>query len=263
MSVILNALRSKESGQTNKRNVFPKEGLFVDSQHDEKMSSQSRIGILAAILFSATIFAVVRVGSIGYLAPPSELAAVTPKQESKVVSSAVAAVVATALIANQPGDLDAAKELLAEKKFGESLAIYERLIVTDPSNASILNDMGFILMKQSRMLEAESRLKAAVAADKKCAECFNNLGMLSTQLGRLNEAQDFLMRAIEVNPSYPDAHFNLAVMLQKSGDKIAAMAHFEDFLSLTPLKSAPVAIEVRKMLETARVEPEDDSPEKT
>lgn len=246
MSVILDALRSKEAANSATERLWPKEGLFVDVEKKASLSPGTRISILLVVLCAGTAFAVVRLSAMYFVTATQA----TPMAAVPVVASAP-------MVATKPEpipDINLAKAFFAAGQLDESFAIYEQLHKMEPTNPMVLNDMGFILMKQNRVLEAESLLQEAISVAPDCAECFNNLGMLSTQMGRIAQAEKYLMRAIEINEIYAEPHFNLAVLLRKAGDEKSAMLHFEDYLKWTPNKSSQLAQQVRNLLD-ASLEP--------
>ena len=46
------------------------------------------------------------------------------------------------------------------------------------------------------------------------------------------EAADHYRRALELNPAYADAHFNLALLAERSGEPLKAVVHWKTYLKL-------------------------------
>lgn len=244
MSVILNALRAKEAAKnTANPRARAKEGLFIADDATRTAQNAIRLGILLFCLFSAIVFATFKLSALYFSA--SEFQQMPkPKLQSAPLASAVAA-----LPKPEPQvTLEQAKELLADGKMDESIAVYEKLAKLHPRDALILNDMGLILMKQDRSLEAEKRFRDAIAIKPNCAECFNSLGLLATQKGYSMQAERHFMKAMDLNDDYAEPYFNLAVLLEKNGDEAGAIAHFEDFLKHNKNKNSAVARQVKKHL---------------
>jgi tetratricopeptide (TPR) repeat protein len=77
-----------------------------------------------------------------------------------------------------------------------------------------------------------------------------NLGNLYDEQGRLNEAFDHYRRALVLNPQYADAHFNLALLCERTGDSLKAVHHWKSYLKLD--RSGPWADIARRQLERLR-----------
>jgi Flp pilus assembly protein TadD len=61
-----------------------------------------------------------------------------------------------------------------------------------------------------------------------------NLAIAYSRTGRLEEAIRSYRRALEVAPQVSGAHYGLAFLLLKRGDKAGAMSHLDAFLSNPP-----------------------------
>lgn len=232
MSVILNALRSKEAAKAAQEKMGPKEGLFFGVPRTETRSFGSRISVLLIILFAASIFAFVRFAFHTEAAPSAQ-----PLSEMALPKAGLAAKPAV--------DLAGAKALFAQNRLDESLKAYEQLLKAAPANALLMNDMGLILLKQGRVLEAEGRFQSAIKSNPQCAECYNNLGLLATQSGRLVDAEQSLKTAIALKAGYADPYFNLGVVYEKLGEPVKAIASFHSFLKVAPASQAAVVSQVK------------------
>ena len=61
-----------------------------------------------------------------------------------------------------------------------------------------------------------------------------NLGNIFHDLGRYVEAQRCYREALRLNPAFADAHFYLAVTLEKNGQSPEARPHWRAYQQLAP-----------------------------
>lgn len=80
-----------------------------------------------------------------------------------------------------------------------------------------------------------------------------NMAMAYSRQSRLDEAIRCYKRALEIDPSLAAAHYGLAFLLIKRGDRDEATVHLESFLSSPPKSADPANIEhARKALDDLR-----------
>jgi tetratricopeptide (TPR) repeat protein len=77
--------------------------------------------------------------------------------------------------------------------------------------------------------------QAAVRIDPSQPTYWHNLGLTQYQLGQLGEAETSLRKAIELHGMYADAHFNLALVLDRQGRVRDALGACTRALELDPL----------------------------
>ena len=70
-----------------------------------------------------------------------------------------------------------------------------------------------------------------------------NMAIAYTRQSRADEAVRCYKRALEVNPSLAGAHYGLAFLLVKQGDRDGAITHLEAFLAAPPKSADPTNIE--------------------
>ena len=58
-----------------------------------------------------------------------------------------------------------------------------------------------------------------------------------------------LRRVLQIAPDFADAHFNLAVALERLGGRAQARAHLEKYITLEPEPAAPWAEQARVLIE--------------
>lgn len=161
-----------------------------------------------------------------------------------------------------------ATSLYNEKKFDESAAAYEKILVKYPQSIYALSNLGVVRFQQQKYPEAEKALREAirvapsdafshsvlgialvqqekyddaiqilsraVALDPADAKTRNYLGISSSRKGLQEAAEQECRKAIELDEGYGDAHFNLAVIYatQTPPAKELAKRHYGRALEL-------------------------------
>jgi tetratricopeptide (TPR) repeat protein len=140
----------------------------------------------------------------------------------------------------------------AEQYFREALQL-------DPSNAMVLNYLGYMLAdKGSKLPEALQLIRKAVELEPLNGAYLDSLGWAYFKLGQYELAEENLRHAVERDQSDPTVHDHLGDLYEKTGRVRLAAAQWE--ISLAEFaKSAAEDVEpsevakVQKKLESARV----------
>ena len=74
----------------------------------------------------------------------------------------------------------------------------------------------------------------ALNLDEDCFEAHFNLGNIHHDLGRYDAAVDYYLETLRLNAGYADAHFYLAVTLEKMGRSDEAKPHWRAYQQLAP-----------------------------
>jgi tetratricopeptide (TPR) repeat protein len=61
-----------------------------------------------------------------------------------------------------------------------------------------------------------------------------------------------LQRALGINGRYAQAHYNLALLYDESGELLRAIEHYEQFLTNAGPESAALTVEVRTRVQALR-----------
>ena len=69
-------------------------------------------------------------------------------------------------------------------------------------------------------------------------------------MGKTETARGHYENAVALNPDYADAHFNLALIAERSGDNLRALKHWKAYLKLD--NASAWAVQARKQLERLR-----------
>ncbi len=133
-----------------------------------------------------------------------------------------------------------------QKRFDESIALIERSLAVDPTQADWHSNLGLVLKAAGRLDEAVAAYARAIAIDPGHARAHNNLGVLRKMQGRAAEAEASYREAIRLAPEYAAAYHNLGSLLSSLRRVPEAVAAFNKSLVLSP--AAP---ETRRLLALA------------
>jgi tetratricopeptide (TPR) repeat protein len=145
---------------------------------------------------------------------------------------------------------------MAEKTFREVLAIDPK---TDPTYASALNYLGYMLADENvRLDEAQQLIQQAVQLDPNNYAFLDSLGWVYYRLNRLPEAEQELTRSVQLWPKDPTIHDHLGDVYFKQGKIQQAITQWQ--YSLNEMNTEPQAdlepdemSKVQKKLDNARV----------
>lgn len=106
----------------------------------------------------------------------------------------------------------------------EARNAYERALQLQGRHPDALVNLGRLLHEAGDPRTAEAHYRAALEAGPNPTAAFD-LGLALEHQGRLEEAARAYRRAIAWDPEFVDAHYNLARLLEKRGEKAAAIRH--------------------------------------
>jgi tetratricopeptide (TPR) repeat protein len=140
-------------------------------------------------------------------------------------------------------------------KTQEAVAHYQSILALDSSHAPACINLGTIQYNQRQFIEAENLYRRATIADPKYALAFFDLGNVLDELQRLPEAIEAYTMAIHLVPQYGDAHYNVALAYERTGDRRAALRHWTTYIKLDPIGpwSNHARIQARKILEREKL----------
>jgi tetratricopeptide (TPR) repeat protein len=140
-------------------------------------------------------------------------------------------------------------------KTQEAVAHYESILRLNARHAPACINLGTIQYNQRQFVEAEGLYRRATAADPNSALAFFDLGNVLDELQRLPEAIEAYCTAIRLVPHYGDAHYNVALAYERSGDRRAALRHWTTYIKLDPIGpwSNHARVQARKILEREKL----------
>jgi len=136
-----------------------------------------------------------------------------------------------------------------QKRFDEAEVQFRKALAANPSNASVLNYLGYMLAERGeRLEEAVSLIQRALHEDPHNGAYLDSLGWAYYQLNRLVEAEEYLRRAAERSSNDPVIREHLGDVYMKLGRLDQAAAEWER--SLTAWKRAlPTEFEADRVAE--------------
>ena len=139
----------------------------------------------------------------------------------------------------QPALLDAhhalAEALDAAGRLGEAEAAYRALLARDPiHDPGAWNNLGFVLLRQQRLPEADSALARALRLDPDLATALVNRASVALMQNQLPAAQALLDRALAADPDNVSALGNRALVAAQQGRYADARRDLNRLLQITP-----------------------------
>jgi tetratricopeptide (TPR) repeat protein len=125
---------------------------------------------------------------------------------------------------------------LALEQTGEAAAAAGAYLATlelDPSHADAHVNLGRLCHEAQELEAAEKHYRSALAVRPLDPVARFNLGVVLDDLGRVAEAITAYRAALVADPASADAHFNLARLLERDGDRLAALRHLSRYRQLT------------------------------
>jgi tetratricopeptide (TPR) repeat protein len=105
-------------------------------------------------------------------------------------------------------------------------------------------------LKDSKLTQAETALKAAVQINPANAPAGNELGIVERRLGKFADAEAAYQRTITADPNYAPAHLNLGVLYDLYlAEPQKALDEFERYIEIAGQGNRQVAgwvVELRK-----------------
>lgn len=123
------------------------------------------------------------------------------------------------ILAGNPRDLNALSQLgilyAENKRYGEALAQFSKILEIDFNNASAFNNMGNIFYLQGELEKALTSYEAAAKLDPDDAGILINLSTIYYQKGILGQAREKFKEAVEKDPSLEIEYSELCAELRE------------------------------------------------
>ena len=118
------------------------------------------------------------------------------------------------------------------------MEILQAILDRNPDNATVLNNVGLLLLRRGDDREAEKTLRKAVALDPGSAAAWTNLAQAAGNLGRYEEAEEAWRKALELKKDDPLLWNNLGTVLAARNRYDEALEAFAAARAGDPLNPA-------------------------
>jgi len=160
----------------------------------------------------------------------------------------------------------------------EAMAVLRQAQKLEPGNATLQNNLGYLILERGGDLEEAARLiEAALAKDPENGSTMDSWGWALFKLGRFQEAEGALRRALAKNPYSPEVHRHLGEALLKLDRPQEALEEWERALAFVFPERRDLEKQVQELkarlakakretdrsapAEPAAEEPDEDEPE--
>ncbi len=146
-----------------------------------------------------------------------------------------------------------------QKKFEQAERTFRQVIDNDPSNASAMNYLGYMLADQNtRLTEARDLIQKAISLDPQNYAFLDSLGWVYYRLNKLDDAEQQLTKSVQLMSKDPTIHDHLGDVYFKQGKTQEAINQWQSSLKEWNTSAATDAepdeiAKVQKKLDGARV----------
>ncbi len=145
-----------------------------------------------------------------------------------------------------------------DKQYDAAETQYRKALAIDPNNATVLNDLGYMLVERgTRLTEALTMIQKAVQLDPQNGSFLDSLGWVYFKMGQYAEAETNLHKAIDRTAADASIHDHLGEVYEKTGRLKLAVAQWErsmtEYARSLPADADPADVsKVQHKLEDAR-----------
>jgi len=118
--------------------------------------------------------------------------------------------------------------------FAEAVALYNQVLLLDPSLPEAHSNLGAALAHLGRIDEAKSSLRRAISLRPDYPEAYGNLGLALKRSGRLEEAEWHLRCAVNLKPRWAEVLSKLGITLYEMGRLSEAQASLCQAVAVKP-----------------------------
>jgi tetratricopeptide (TPR) repeat protein len=135
-------------------------------------------------------------------------------------------------------DLTTLSRAFQPKMLAEDVIGYETMILADPADIDLHDDVALLYLQLGRASEAVVHFEASAKLRPQSPAVHFNLGTALTMAGRLDDAVSQYGEALRIEPGYANAHNNLADVLSAQNKLDDAIRHYRDALRSDPRHAA-------------------------
>jgi len=113
-----------------------------------------------------------------------------------------------------------------------AIKLYEEILAIDPDYAAACINLGTVFFHLRQFGRAEELYRHATEADSQYVLAFFDLGNVLDELERLDESIAAYVKAVSLSPRYADAHYNLALAYERTGQNRSALRHWQAYVKI-------------------------------
>jgi tetratricopeptide (TPR) repeat protein len=116
----------------------------------------------------------------------------------------------------------------------QAIEVYRAILFSGESTAEDHFALAELLYRAGDLAAARERYYTAIERDEDFVEARSNLGCVLAEQGELELAEAAFRGALAYHPTYADAHYHLARLLDRMGQSAEASNHWQLFMDLAP-----------------------------
>lgn len=119
-------------------------------------------------------------------------------------------------------------------RYEDVIGACQKALAIEPDYLPALNSLASALSALGRHNEAAMKFVTLLRLAPDNPAVLNNYGHAMVLMGRLQEGRGALEHAVRIQPHYAEAHYNLAILLEQSGQAVDALREYEQAAALKP-----------------------------
>ena len=130
------------------------------------------------------------------------------------------------------------------------LSLFGSVVRSQPDSVFGHYNLGCAFRESGDLISAKREWERTLDIDPNNSQALNQLGSVYYISNFPVKARDYFTKAIQMNPGNSEAHYNLAITLEKLNEPDEALAHYKMFLTKVPPEYYAVVPEVKTRINT-------------
>lgn len=135
----------------------------------------------------------------------------------------------------------------------DAVTLFSSVVRTDPYSDYGYYNLGNAFKDRNDFARAQQAWEQTIALNPRYSRAYNQLGSLRFLHHQLDDAARYYRSAVETDPDNAEAHFNLAMTLERLGNSEQALEHFRLFLRRVPADRADLIPVVNRKVQELQI----------